>query len=98
MRFLEKLLAERGFRVLEGGELSICCARFEPAGRTDTELDDLQTRITNQVAAGGEAWFSTVRHAGQTWLRFNLVNLHTREEHIQKLADTVRQTALRLAS
>src|SRR5262249_57659382 len=35
MRLLERLLAARGFRILEGGELSICCARFEAAGRSD---------------------------------------------------------------
>ncbi len=98
MRLLEELLAERGFRILVGGELSICCARFEPAGRIAAELDDLQMRITADVAASGIAWFSTVQHAGQIWLRFNLVNLHTNELHIQKLADTVQRTAVRLIS
>jgi aromatic-L-amino-acid/L-tryptophan decarboxylase len=97
MRLLESLLAARGFRVLEGGELSICCARFEPAGRSESELDTLQVRITAEVVASGEAWFSTVMHAGQTWLRFNLVNLHTREDHIRRLADLVDRTARALS-
>ncbi len=93
MRLLESLLAARGFCILEGGELSICCARFEPAGLSERELDALQTGITSEVVASGEAWFSTVIHAGRTWLRFNLVNLHTREEHIQRLANLVDRTA-----
>jgi aromatic-L-amino-acid/L-tryptophan decarboxylase len=93
MRLLETRLASHGFRILEGGELSICCARFEPAGRGDSEIDALQVRITAQVVASGEAWFSTVVHAGRTWLRFNLVNLHTREAHIHHLADLVNRTA-----
>ena len=93
MRLLESLLAARGFRILEGGELSICCARFEVAGRSDAEIDALQTCITSEIIASGTAWFSTVIHAGQTWLRFNLVNLHTREEHIRQLAETVDRTA-----
>jgi aromatic-L-amino-acid decarboxylase len=93
MRLLETRLAGHGFRILEGGELSICCARFEPAGRSDAELDALQARITSEIVASGRAWFSTVIHAGRTWLRFNLVNLHTREEHIQHLADLVNRTA-----
>jgi glutamate/tyrosine decarboxylase-like PLP-dependent enzyme len=96
MRLLENLLAARGFRVLEGGELSICCARFEIAGQSDVEIDALQKRITSEVVASGTAWFSTVIHDGRTWLRFNLVNLHTREEHIHRLADVVEQTARRL--
>ena len=83
----------RGFRILEGGELSICCARFEAEGRSEPEIDALQARIASEVAASGEAWFSTVIHAGRTWLRFNLVNLHTREEHIHRLADLVNRTA-----
>ena len=93
MRLLEGLLAARGFRILEGGELSICCARFEPAGRSDSEIDALQTRITADVVASGTAWFSTVVHGGRTWLRFNLVNLHTREEHIHRLADFIGRAA-----
>jgi glutamate/tyrosine decarboxylase-like PLP-dependent enzyme len=93
IRLLESLLAARGFRILEAGELSICCARFEPAGRSESETDALQSRITAEVAASGTAWFATVVHDGQTWLRFNLVNLHTRDEHIQRLADFVAQTA-----
>jgi glutamate/tyrosine decarboxylase-like PLP-dependent enzyme len=97
MRLLEDRLAAHGFRILEGGELSICCSRFEPAGRSDAEIDALQGRITSEVVASGMAWFSTVIHAGRTWLRFNLVNLHSREEHIQRLADLVNQTARAIA-
>ena len=90
-------LAADGFRILEGGELSICCARFEPAGRNEPQLDALQVRITSEVVSSGEAWFSTVIHAGRTWLRFNLVNLHTREEHIHRLAALVDRTARALS-
>lgn len=97
MRLLDRLLAARGFRVLEGGELSVCCARFEPAGLSGDELDALQARITADVVASGVAWFSTVLHAGQIWMRFNLVNLHTRDEHIQRLAEIV-ESAARAAS
>jgi aromatic-L-amino-acid/L-tryptophan decarboxylase len=93
MRLLETRLAAKGFRILEGGELSICCARFEPTGRSEREIDALQSRIASEVIKSGAAWFSTVVHAGRTWLRFNLVNLHTREEHIQRLADLVHQAA-----
>jgi hypothetical protein len=34
-----------------------------------------------------------VTDAGRTWLPFNLVNLHTREEHIHRLADVVDRIA-----
>ncbi|HKB03294.1 MAG TPA: pyridoxal-dependent decarboxylase [Gemmataceae bacterium] len=91
-RLLERLLADRGFTVLPNGTLSIACARFEPPGADPASLDGLQQEITHRVVATGLAWFSIVRHAGRTWLRFNLVNLHTREEHIRRLADLIDQT------
>ena len=96
-RLLESLLAERGFQVLEAGELSIACARWEPAGRTLEALDRLQEAITRDVVSSGKAWFSTTRHAGRTWLRFNMVNLYTREHHIRQLADLLAAAAGRAA-
>ena len=58
-----------------------------------TELDELQSDIATAVAESGEAWFSTVRHQGMTWLRMNLVNIHTREHHIRKLVGLIAETA-----
>ena len=94
-RMLERLLAERGFRVLEGGELSIACARWEPRNGTDELTDGLQNRIARDVVRSGKAWFSTTRHAGRAWLRFNMVNLYTREHHIRQLADSLSLAAER---
>lgn len=92
-RMLERLLAERGFRVLEGGELSIACARWEPRNRTDELTDGLQNRIARDVVRPGKAWFSTTRHAGCVCLRFNMVNLYTREHHVRQLADSLALVA-----
>src|SRR5439155_5637038 len=92
-RLLERLLAERGFTVLPDGQLSIACARFEPPHGDPPSCDRLQEELARRVVATGRAWFSTVRHGGRTWLRFNLVNLHTREEHVRKLDDILAETA-----
>src|SRR5207237_3734550 len=92
-RLLERLLAERGFTVLADGKLSIACARFEPPHADGSARDRLQHELTRRVVATGQAWFSTVRHGGRTWLRFNLVNLHTREAHIRRLVDLLDETA-----
>jgi aromatic-L-amino-acid decarboxylase len=96
-RLLERLLAEEGFEVLPGGELSIACARWEVAEGDPDEIDRLQTRIAEDVVRSGLAWFSTARHADRNWLRFNLVNLYTRERHIRRLSGLVAETARRLA-
>ena len=92
-RLLESLLAERGFRILEGGELSIACARWQPRLGSPEAIDRLQAAIAREVVSSGKAWFSTTRHAGCTWLRFNMVNLHTREHHVRRLADLLATTA-----
>jgi len=92
-RRLERLLGASGFRVLPCGELSVACARWEPSGHSVESLERLQQEIAAEVVRSGQAWFSTTRHAGATWLRFNLVNLHTRERHIDRLADLVLAAA-----
>jgi glutamate/tyrosine decarboxylase-like PLP-dependent enzyme len=97
-RLLEALLAERGFRVLEGGELSIACARWEPPDLSAEAIDRLQDAIAREVVSSGKAWFSATRHAGRTWLRFNMVNLYTREHHVRRLADLLTATAGGLAA
>ena len=89
IRTLEKGLAQNGFEVLPGGQLSIACARWDGT-------DELQTRIASEVVASGDAWFATVRFGGKTWLRFNLLNLYTRQAHIQFLVERVTETARRL--
>ena len=82
---------------MEDGELSIACARWEPEGLAPTLLDDLQESISVEIRRGGRAWFATTRHERETWLRFNMVNLHTRKEHVDALVQLVSDTARRLS-
>lgn len=93
-RLLEGRLAERGFTVLPGGELSIACARWDRGQDPAPAGDSVQDDIARRAVATGKTWFSTVRHAGHTWLRFNLVNLHTREEHIETLVELLADAAV----
>jgi glutamate/tyrosine decarboxylase-like PLP-dependent enzyme len=85
-RALEVGLARNGFEVLPGGQLSVACARWKGT-------DELQTRIASEIAASGDAWFATVRFGGKTWLRFNLLNLYTKQNHVQFLIERVTETA-----
>ncbi len=84
-RQLEVRLAAEGFRVMPAGELSVACARSEPEGLDAQALDTLQDELGRRVRASGVAWLATTWHAGQSWLRMNLVNLHTGEEDIEKV-------------
>ncbi|MEM9798818.1 MAG: pyridoxal-dependent decarboxylase [Planctomycetota bacterium] len=96
-RVLEDRLRDAGFRVLEGGEMSIACARWEPEGLNEAALDELQLRISREVVASGDAWFGTVR-AGQSWLRFCLVSTFLRERHIDRLVAKATEVARALSS
>lgn len=83
-RLLEELLRNAGFEVLPGGELSVACARAPGS-------DQLQSEIAQRVIDSGQGWMSTVVHAGRTWLRCNIVNLHVREKHVEKMAKLLAQ-------
>src|SRR5262245_30843250 len=91
-RLLEQLLAECGFTVLPDSKLSIACARWEPPHLDGPSSDRLQEELMRRVVASGKTWFATVRHEGRSWLRFNMVNLHTRDAHIQSLVDLLRES------
>ncbi len=86
-RQLEEALGARGFRVMDGGELSIVCARWEPVDRTDAECEALQKELAQATVRSGKAWFGTVRAQGQSWLRFTLVSTFTRPRHVEAFAD-----------
>jgi glutamate/tyrosine decarboxylase-like PLP-dependent enzyme len=92
-RALEDGLRAAGFRVLENGRLSVACVRWEPKGAGKSAVDNLQARIAQAVVSTGRAWFSTVRHESETWLRFNLTNIHTRPRHIEALVALVSNVA-----
>ncbi len=92
-RQLEQQLQAAGFRVLEDGQLSVACVRWERPDLPPAALDELQTYIARTIIASGKSWFSTVEHNGQIWLRLNLVNYHTREHHIVQLANLIAKTA-----
>ena len=96
-RYLEHLLQERGFRILPDGELSIACARWEPGDRDPETVDRLQREIAESVSASGAAWFATVQHGGEMWMRCNSVNWHGRREHMEDVAAAIAATAQRLA-
>lgn len=95
-RLLEDRLKSAGFRVLEDGQLSIACARWEPLGWDDRALDALQTAISQEIRRRGDAWFATTFHDNRIWLRLNMVNLNSRQEHAERLADLLPAVAREL--
>lgn len=93
-RSLEDQFRAAKFRVMEDGQLSVACVRWEPDSVDRARLDELQKDITQSVVASGRAWFSTVTHDGAVWMRLNLVNIHTRQHHIDTMVQLVADAAL----
>jgi aromatic-L-amino-acid decarboxylase len=92
-RLLERGLSAAGLEVLPGGELSVVCARSPGKGLTPEAEDARQVELARRACASGGAWFATVRYRGQSWLRFNLVNLHVQAHHIERMIELVTTAA-----
>lgn len=88
-RYLESLLVKEGFKVLPSGRLSVCCARYEVSGLTNDANNLLQSRISEELIKTGDGWFSTVEIGTDIWLRFNLLNIHTKRFHIRELVTSL---------
>ena len=97
-RRLEQLLRAGGFEVCDNLPLSVAAARWTPKGWEPRDVDDLQARIAQRAVESGRAWFSTVGHQQKVWLRFNLVNLHVREQHMEQLAEIALEEARKSAA
>jgi len=96
-RRLEAELARQGFRVMPRGQLSIACARWEPKGWPPDAVNHLQQSISAEIQGRGEAWFATTECDAMIWLRFNMVNLHSQRQHVDRLAQLVSDSARRLS-
>jgi glutamate/tyrosine decarboxylase-like PLP-dependent enzyme len=79
---------------LDVPDLSIVCFRHLPLGVDDGELlnahqDELQRRLE----VSGEAWVSTTRLRGRTWLRAGVVNHMSTTADLVALLDSLRSAA-----
>lgn len=74
-------------------ELSIVCFRHLVPGMSDAELDAHQDRLQRALEVSGEAWVSTTRLRGRTYLRAGVVNWLTTEEDATGLLDSLKRLA-----
>lgn len=93
---LEERLVKEGFEVLPESPISVALARALPEGVSGEALDRFQVDLSQAVIQSGVGWFSTVTHDSKTWLRFNMLNLYTRKEDIDRLVETLLSCRSRL--
>jgi glutamate/tyrosine decarboxylase-like PLP-dependent enzyme len=74
-------------------ELSIVCFRHLAPGIPEAELDLHQDRLQRALEVSGEAWVSTTKLRGRTYLRAGVVNWLSTEEEVHGLLESLRRLA-----
>jgi glutamate/tyrosine decarboxylase-like PLP-dependent enzyme len=77
-------------------ELSVVCFRHVPGGLEGEALDAYQDRLQLVLEASGEAWVSTTKIRGATYLRAGIVNYLSREADIDRMLEALRREAPRV--
>jgi glutamate/tyrosine decarboxylase-like PLP-dependent enzyme len=75
----------------EEPELSVICFRHVPEGLDDEELDAYQDALQLALEASGEAWVSTTKLRGRTYLRAGIVNYLSTEADADRMLDALRR-------
>ena len=75
-------------------DLSIVCFRHLAPGMSGAELDAHQDGLQRALEVSGEAWVSTTRLRGRTYLRAGVVNWLTTAEDALGLLESLRRLAL----
>jgi len=71
--------------------LNIVCFRYNPGGKSEAALNELNARLGELVLSDGRVFAGTTSYAGKTALRPAIVNWRTREEDIDYFVDVVRE-------
>jgi len=83
-----------GFEVLPASpELSVVCFRHVPAGLGPDHLDAYQDRLQVALETSEEAWVSTTKLHGRTYLRAGIVNYLSSEADVDRMLATILRLA-----
>jgi glutamate/tyrosine decarboxylase-like PLP-dependent enzyme len=72
-------------------ELSVVCFRHVPPGLGPDELDAHQDRLQRALEVSGEAWVSTTKLRGRTYLRAGIVNYLSTEADVDRMLEALRR-------
>ena len=78
--------------------LNIVCFRYDPGGKTEEELDRINTRLGEAILADGRVFAGTTRFGSKVALRPAIVNWRIRDEDIDLFVDVVRELGARVTS
>ena len=84
--------------VPEAPELSVVCFRHLPEGLGGAALDAYQDRLQIALEATGDAWVSTTKIRGATYLRAGIVNYLSTEAEVGRMLETIRRLSPEVAA
>jgi glutamate/tyrosine decarboxylase-like PLP-dependent enzyme len=70
-------------------KLNIVCFRFRPPGIAESELDDLNLALGQDVLEDGRVFFGTTRYQGKVAFRPAIVNWRTEERDVDLIVDVL---------
>jgi aromatic-L-amino-acid decarboxylase len=96
-RFARRVDDHPDFERVAPALFSLVCIRYCPRGVDPAELDGLNEKLLNAINAGGEFFLSHTKLNGRFVIRVAAANIHTTENHIDRLWALLLQTAADLA-
>jgi glutamate/tyrosine decarboxylase-like PLP-dependent enzyme len=76
-------------------KLNIVCFRFRPPGIAESELDDLNLALGQDVLEDGRVFFGTTRYRGKVAFRPAIVNWRTKERDVDLLIEVLLELGAR---
>jgi glutamate/tyrosine decarboxylase-like PLP-dependent enzyme len=89
LRLADQVDAEPDLERLADVPLNVVCFRYRPAGLSEPELDELNTRLGDAVLADGRVYFGTTLYAGKVAFRPAIVNWRTEPVDVDLIVPTV---------
>jgi glutamate/tyrosine decarboxylase-like PLP-dependent enzyme len=96
-RLARRVDGNRDLERLAEVPLNIVCFRFHRPGLDDAKLDELNTRLGEQLLADGRVYVGTTRYEGRVAFRPAIVNWRTSEADVDLIADVVAELGAQLA-
>ncbi len=90
--FADWVRADSRFEISAPVSMGVCCFRLV-AGPPD-QIDELNTKMVEQVNATGRAYITQTKLRGHNVLRVGLGNILTTEEHLRNVWEVIQQTAV----
>jgi glutamate/tyrosine decarboxylase-like PLP-dependent enzyme len=94
----DKVAASERLELLNEVQLNIVSMRYNPGGLTETQLDDLNTRLGDAILRGGRFMVGTSKLGRQTILRPAFSNWRTRREDIDEFIELVLSTGRQVSA